>query len=523
MERRLRVLQERLTGHLSGEELEEESADFTKLVDEVDATSLELPSKLRCGLPLLQIIIASTCAVNLSEAEAQETELSLPQEDIGSMLSGYYLEHIHAVTTPFISTQSIRTQFDLVYSSSREVGAYHSDYNTACFNVLMIMAIATASLSQRGYSILNSTARTLFRRAFRLFGNYLVNSETLIETIQGLLFLIQYGMLNPSDVHVSYLINAGVRMCVDLQSHRNVETNDETQQVSRRLRWTMYNFDRSFCIARSVPCALTDAGWKLHVSEEDSLYHAQKCRIIQLQSAIFDQLHTNSEVSLDSVERLATRLATWNQQNIQINSINLIRSLRREFYHATILLYRPCQALKKRSPEHLLHLWNYSLEFAQIQRDCTEEMLDLAASAEWAFTTGIALIYSYQEIVRCKDQQYATNAAAVRLSPLWTGVQNISHVLRSVSQQWADATNILHRFEHVVEESIARVEDLMDGCETIIFPSDVNDIWRHASVTNDLLLDKRTRHMELDKNEELAWCFIHSWSHMGRQQDSNGY
>jgi hypothetical protein len=517
LERRIRVLEELLTGHLSGEELDEEdSADFTKLVNEVDATSLELPSELRCGLPLSQIILASACVDNLPEAEAQTTELSLPQEDSGSMLSGYYLEHIHAVTTPFISAQSIRTQFDLVYSSSREVGACHSDYNTACFNVLMIMAIATTSLSQRGYSILHSTARALFRRASRLFGNYLVNSETLMETIQGILFLIQYGMLNPSDVHVSYLIDVGVRMCVDLQSHRNVETNDETQQASRRLRWTMYNFDRSFSIARSVPCAFPDGGWKLHISEEDSIYHAQRCRIIQLQSAIFDQLHTHSEVSLDSVERFATRLATWDQQNIQINPIHLRRPLRREFYHAMILLYRPCQALKKRSTEHLLHLWNYSLEFAQIQRDCTEEMLNLTTSAEWAFTTGIALIYSYQEIVRCKDQQYATNAAAVRLSLLWTGVQNISHVLRLVSQKWTDATNILHRFEHVVEESIARVEYLMNGCGTIIFPSDVNDIWRHASVTNDLLLVKGTRHRELDKNEELVWCFIHSWSQMGR-------
>lgn len=519
LERRIRFLEERLTGSLSGEELdEEESADFTKLVNEVDATSLALPSESQHGFPLSQIIIASACVGSLSEGEAQETELSFPQKDTGSKLIGYYLEHIHAVTIPFISVQSIRAQFDLVYSSSTEAGSYHNDYNTACFNVFMIMAIATTSLSQKGRSILLSTARAFFCRASRLFCNYLVSSETLIETIQGLLFLIQYGMLNPPDVHVSYVINVGVRMCVDLQLHHNLETNDETQQVSRKLHWAMYTFDRSYCIARSVPCTFPDGGWQPHDYEENPLYHAQKCRIIQLQSAIFDKLHTNSEVSLDSVECFATRLATWDQQNTQITSIHLRRLLRREFYHAMILLYRPCHALKKRPPEHLLQLWNYSLEFAQTQREFAEETLDLTTSAEWAFIAGIALIYSYKEIVHGNDNQYATQAAAaVRLSLLWTGLQNVSHILRLVSQQWTDAKNILHRFEYVVKESITAVENLINSREAIIFPSDVNDMWKHASVSSDLSLGREIRHREQDGIGELVWDVILSWSETGQQ------
>jgi hypothetical protein len=99
---------------------------------------------------------------------------------------------------------------------------------------------------------------------------------------------------------------------------------------------------------------------------------------------------------------------------------------------------------------------------------------------------------------------------------LWTGVQNVSHVLQIVARQWTDATNILHRLENIVEKSISAVEDLMNGCENITFPSDVSDIWRHASVTNDFLLNRGIRNREQDKIGELAWDVIYS-SETGQQ------
>lgn len=486
-------------------------------MNEVDATSLELASELQCDYSLSETIIASACVGSFFEGEAQQMVLSLPQKDTGSRLVEYYIEHIHAMNMPFISVQSIWAQFDQVYSSPREAGERHNDYKAACFNVLMAMAIATASLFQKGHSILYETARSLFQRASRLFSKYLVKAETLIETIQGLLFLIQYGMLNPSELNVSYLISVGVRMCVDLQSQRNLKTNQEMQEVSRKLHWAMYKFDRSFCIARSVPCTFPDEGWKLRVHDEDSLYHAQTCRITQLQSAIFDQLHTNSQASLDSVEFFATRVAEWDQKNAQLTDFRFIGSLKMEIYHSMILLYRPCRALKKRSPQDVIHLWVYSLGFAQTQRDCAGQILDLLSSAERAFTAGIALIYAYQEIVCRKDYQYTKSVAPVRFSLLWTGVQNVCHILQVISHQWKYATNILHRFETIVEKSLSAVEDLMNGCENVTFPSDVDEIWRHASVTNDLRYNIETRHREQDEIGELAWDIIRSRSETGQQ------
>lgn len=517
LNRRIQSLEERLTGHLpEGEVDEDESMGLTKSVNEVDAESLELPSELKRDFSLSEIIIASACVGMFSEGEAQNTGLSLPQKDAGSKLIQYYLEHIHAMNIPFVTVQSIWTQFDLVYSSPREAGACHNDYNTACFNVLMAMAIATTSLSQNGHSIIYETSKTLFRQATRIFGNYQVNPATLIETTEGILFLIQYGMLNPSNIDVRHLINVGVRMCFDLQLQRNLRTDAEVQQVSTRLHWAMYHFDRTFCIARLVPCALPEEGWQLQVYEEHTLYHKQRCRIIQLQSIIFDQLYMDFQVTSHSVENLATRLATWDLQNSQISVTRPKRLLRAEYCCAMILLYRPCQTLKKRSAEELLHLWNYSLEFAQIQYDCAGEILNLATSAEWAFITGIALIYCYKEIVH--DHQYATNVAAVRISVLWAGVQNVNHVLWIISQQWAGATNILHKFEHIVEESMVAVESLMNGLETIPFPSDVNDIWRHASVTNDLPLERIRINGEREKIGELVRDIVHSSIETGQQR-----
>ncbi|KAH8695578.1 hypothetical protein BGW36DRAFT_204852 [Talaromyces proteolyticus] len=506
LEQRIRSLEEAQNGDLLEKEQEDTAHD--ELIDElsaVDVLTWESPA------PLMQLPGIVLCSADitgtLQPAAGAVEELpkpSLPDKHIGAKLIQCYLDHIHASTIPFISARTLWSQFDLVYAAEFDMtNANHALYGP-WFNVFIAMAIATSFLSRKGHSIISTTATAFFRQAACRFLLAYKRRDTTQSALQKVLFLIQYAMLNPSDLDVQCLIGAGVRMCIDLTMHQDSNLSVEQSQIRQSLFWAIYYYDRSFCIARSEPYRLPHMV-EVDYPDYDSelLYYAQKCHIMQLQSAIFDELYTKTQTSEDVVPRFVTDLEAWSRNNAPLISYNESLSLTLEYHRALILLYRPCKGLKERSFNDSLCLWRSSLHYATFQKT-NDETVDVATATEWAYMTGIALIYSFSRILQSRNKDGVSDGIKdIQIGNLWTGLQSISHSLHMISGKWPSAKPIASRFETQAENSIVAVGELIEGRTGVNFPADVTEFDQHGSVTRGLIFGRKKKQAKEEPFEEL--------------------
>ena len=477
------------------------------------------------GGPSLSTVVLAAASKSLIPSDPEPPTVSearslLPKRSTAERLARHYITNIYP-RLPFFSIQGFWAQFNHVLpETSQESNAAtlgpspvslssssnQPDHGYSFFTVLIVLAIATSSLSRSSDSIISNNAEGLFRSAL-LFRESAILPNA-ITGVQSMLFLIQFATLNPSLLDAWYLIGVGMRNCIDLGLHQDPqpprEAGPSLLETRRRLWWSMYSFDRSMSLGCGRPTEIPDnvIGVELPsfraeppVANTDTKIagYLQRYRILRLQSLIYDQLNAPPEEPRDDncegeedeavevTQRLRCELEAWRRENsLLLDSRTLLDS---EWHMGLMLLYRPCRLMPERTTEELMELWKSSLAFAEIYRNLVESngIFYVHIASEKVYWTGLAILHSFWKLTRLKPK-----GAGLRPLDLWMATRDVTFALRTLSERWEEGKALWEHFDRTSARVIDLVEGLGQDAGSIdkVIPDEVKSFCRYSSLTS---------------------------------------
>ncbi|CAK7218123.1 hypothetical protein SBRCBS47491_003400 [Sporothrix bragantina] len=177
------------------------------------------------------------------------------------------------------------------------------------FILNMVFAIALVVLSRESPESL-ALAKTFSAAAMADFSTIMQRKS--VRTLQCLLFLLLWSVIDSSSAPIWYISGLCMRMCVDLGFHSettiqvsataggNEKASEAEMDVKRRLFWVTYTFDRTLGTLLGRPFTLTDSMIDVQLprlalagAKRDQILHWFKLQ--QLQSQIVSRLYSLRE------------------------------------------------------------------------------------------------------------------------------------------------------------------------------------------------------------------------------------
>ncbi|KAH8168523.1 fungal specific transcription factor domain-containing protein [Sarocladium implicatum] len=431
------------------------------------------------GPTLSSILLGAAAKQGFPSLEAVQTEntpASLPRRDVALRLVQHYVDHVYP-RLPFFSLQGFWAQFNSVYTSSSGPIDQHNpsgpgvEQGYSTFTVLIVLAIASSSLSRSADSVVSSRAQHLFNAALE-YRESAVLPNTIVG-VQSLLFLIQYATLNPSVLDAWYLTGVGIRSCVDLGLHQDPRPLDSVStsllETRRRLWWSMYSFDRSISLGCGRPIGISDSvitsqlpTFRIEsMATEDQVQgYLQRYRALQIQSQIYEQLDKvpgGDRMAQRAVSDLVGKLDSWSRGNLPEYDQTLIES---EWLMGRMLLYRPCRLIPERSHRDLQWLWEIASE-----------------KLYWA---GLAALHSFWKLRSAGNDG---ESEPIQQLDLWNVVQDILYSIRTLSERWDDGKILAHDLE-LASKGVLRDQGEPAHIGDDAFPSEVKNFADYISLTS---------------------------------------
>lgn len=468
------------------------------------------------GPSLSTVVLAAASKSPLSSLSSLELSQNprefLPKQNTALKLVQHYITHIYP-RLPFFSIQGFWAQFNHVYAASSvplasgmiqsptyetanglleetpDISRVRLGEGTSFFTVLLVLAISTSSLSRSTAD----PAKRLFHAAM-MFREAAILPNT-IGGVQSILFLIQFATLNPSILDAWYLIGVGMRNCVDLGLHQDPSESISPSllETRRRLWWSMYSFDRSMSLGCGRPTEIADAVINAHLptfniessaTEIEVEGYLQRYRVLQIQSLIYDRLNSmpnaGKDDNIDIVAELRTKLTTWRQGNSPVHSQTLVDS---EWLMGKILLLRPCRRIPDRIRGDLAELWESALGFVGLYRQLVESnsIFYVQIASEKVYWTGLAMLYSYWKLREDGEPE----TPAIRPVDLWMAIQDVTFILRTLSERWEDGKTLASEFEATSGRVVALMEAGGDADNLVTkLPVEVVNFQDYASLTS---------------------------------------
>ncbi|OAG38966.1 hypothetical protein AYO21_06844 [Fonsecaea monophora] len=486
------------------------------------------------------IVVPSVIDLN----QLDEIRALLPRVETARKLANQYFARVYP-RLPFFSVQGFWTHFRLAYDDSMSGSSVQDDTSHAenpprlagqeaedglnkvtnigysYFTVLVVCAISTASLSRNVDSVISRSAIETFLAALR-FREHAVLPNT-IAGLQAILFLIQYATLNPSQLNAWYLVGVGMRICVDLGLHQDpsassLQISASVLETRRRLFWSMYSFDRSISLGTGRPCEISDKVIHVDVpnfsigseaTEDEILGYRQRYHVLKLQSLAYEKLYMSERPQnpAELVVELLEQFQDWARNNPISMSEHARILLKSEWLQGMMLLYRPCRAIQKRTPQDLRELWDASLSFAKTYRGLVEanEIFYVQIASAKVYTVGLAIIHAYWQLRYVQDvdddlpgsnHEQASTVASLQSLDLWSGVADVNFMLRSLSDRWEEGRLLAQKFERLstaavellIRPQIRQSQDTIQEMESRM-PNEVVQFWRHSAPTGLHLVD----------------------------------
>lgn len=131
--------------------------------------------------------------------------------------------------------------------------------NLSVFLVKIVLAIG-ASEKQRATSSSQTLHQHLFHEAVQNLDNVMSAEDRVC--IQCLLLLCMYGSNEPQSVNLWYTTGLALRLAIGMNMHRCESVGSRgplEDEMAKRLFWSVYNMDRSICIAMGRPLGIQDS------------------------------------------------------------------------------------------------------------------------------------------------------------------------------------------------------------------------------------------------------------------------
>ncbi|CAK7212659.1 hypothetical protein SEUCBS140593_001577 [Sporothrix eucalyptigena] len=372
------------------------------------------------------------------------------------------------------------------YQSDHEKDAWHQ------FILNMVFAIALVVLSRENPESLG-LAKSFSSAAMADFSTIMQRKN--VRTLQCLLFLLLWSIIDSSSAPIWYISGLCMRMCVDLGFHSettirvstgpNSSATESEMDVKRRLFWVTYTFDRTLGTLLGRPFTLTDSlidvqlpQHALSGAKHDQILHWFKLQ--QLQSQIVYRLyslrddnkvssqqnqHTRTpsaplDMGADGTARwkadMAAQLRQWGAQATSLADPNGHTLDWWEYWHqnAILLLHRP-SPLKPQldadeadtcctAAQHMIQL-----SFTRLQRGSADfAWVDL----HYQLMSGITLLFLV----------WKHTATRAKAKTGWTSFKNClmqwTYVLDQLARQWERISRARDVLTRLVDTMIDIVE-----------------------------------------------------------------
>jgi hypothetical protein len=203
-------------------------------------------------------LILSACS---KDQLPQGTTKALPQRHMATQLAQHYLNNVFQLI-PVFDEASFYASVDNVY---------HRDYNKATaadhWMVRMVLAIASASLSER-------SGDQHYLEGIGHVCAALEHAEEVlhpgsISSVQALVLLVEYAMVDPHHFDSWSLVGAASRAMVDLGLHvdppKGASMSKGKLELRRRVFWCVYVLDRSTSLVQTRAFSFSDDSTKVKV------------------------------------------------------------------------------------------------------------------------------------------------------------------------------------------------------------------------------------------------------------------
>ncbi|KAF4471294.1 neutral amino acid permease [Fusarium albosuccineum] len=172
--------------------------------------------------------------------------------DVAKRLFDNYKDNI-LPRFPCFMESTLLQYFDHFYGESTDLPS------TTIFVVTLILAISSLTSKRHDFRKVAALSEALHADAMRHV-DFLSHSS--IESLQGLLFLIQTALLLPHTVNLWYVSGEAMRMAIALGLHQEPDISlvpDRAHaELRRRLFWVTYQLERIVAISCGCPVAISD-------------------------------------------------------------------------------------------------------------------------------------------------------------------------------------------------------------------------------------------------------------------------
>ncbi|CAK7240557.1 MAG: hypothetical protein STHCBS139747_002000 [Sporothrix thermara] len=437
--------------------------------------------------------VANKTAPNIS------SEPILPSRETAISLIDIYLSQYEVQYPIVVSDDLAKIVLDCYGDRDRESGTERMERGEESsigreqeaaghrFILNMVFAIALVVLSRENPESL-ALAKTFSTAAMADFSTIMQRKN--VRTLQCLLFLLLWSVIDSSSAPIWYISGLCMRMCVDLGFHSETtipvaasrsgngsSASEAEMDVKRRLFWVTYTFDRTLGTLLGRPFTLTDS--MIDVQLPKLALSGTKCdqilhwfKLQQLQSQIVSRLYTYSLRGDDDHQAaaaaegfedtarwkadMAAKLRQWGSHAMSLADPSGHSLDWWEYWHqnAILLLHRPSPLKPQLDPEEAdtcckaaQHM--VQLSFTRLQRGSADfAWVDL----HYQLMSGITLLFLV----------WKHAATRARAKTNWTAFKNClvqwTYVLEQLARQWeriARARDVLTR---LVDTTIDIVE-----------------------------------------------------------------
>lgn len=199
-------------------------------------------------------LVQSACAKNRLPADIQ---VPLPPRQIATATIQHYVDNLYTVL-PFFEETSLYYSIDSVYRAQEDSTAYVTDFDI--WSVRLILAIINALFS-------NQRGDKHYLEAVGHVNGAMEHAEGVlrpgsIQSVQALLFLIEYSLLDPYHFDSWSLIGMASRAMIDLGLHQDppkgAGTPKSKLELRRRIFHCIYILDRSAAITQTRNFTFSD-------------------------------------------------------------------------------------------------------------------------------------------------------------------------------------------------------------------------------------------------------------------------
>lgn len=382
-------------------------------------------------------------------ADAPQTLVSFSQmpKSAADLLIRNYTE-IHLPQYPCLSETDLLESFGRCFDGSGRASAFDG------FSVSLAMAISSNTMLWRSEEGALSSSARLWATAHTLLGHPDLFSSTQ-QQLQADLLVIHYAFTNPAVADVWYLIGEAMRLCVQLNYHREpVEghLNYLELDTRRRLFWTACSMEMVICSYLRLPTTLSGMsvttqtyssladycirpdGLLIGPHKKASAIHMLECR--HLETEIYRRLylpgHNDTSQSLQEwIGDMTEKLDAWHRKAETFALEQKLEFRNIQFYFQKCRLHRP--APNNRNPTLASRL--VTIECAKL---LAEQYTGLRLGGRlfypWhgghiLFEAGIILLDAALSAVQwSSEQEYVQDVVQIIL--------DYPSALRSVSELW---------------------------------------------------------------------------------------